>query len=52
MFSLKKKEKSLLDVGCGGGQFAIRLEGLFPYMQLAGIDLSPGQIARARQRTK
>jgi ubiquinone/menaquinone biosynthesis C-methylase UbiE len=47
-----KKEWSLLDVGCGGGQSAIRLKELYPYLQLTGIDLSPDQIKRARQRTQ
>jgi ubiquinone/menaquinone biosynthesis C-methylase UbiE len=48
----EKKERSLLDVGCGGGQSAIRLKQLYPYLQLTGIDLSPDQIARARQRAQ
>jgi ubiquinone/menaquinone biosynthesis C-methylase UbiE len=47
-----KQEKSLLDVGCGGGQSAIRLKELYPYLQLTGIDLSPDQIVRARQRAQ
>lgn len=46
----EKKERSLLDVGCGGGQSAIRLKELYPHLQLTGIDLSEGQITRARQR--
>jgi ubiquinone/menaquinone biosynthesis C-methylase UbiE len=46
----EKKDRSLLDVGCGGGQSAIRLKELYPHLQLTGIDLSEGQIARARQR--
>jgi ubiquinone/menaquinone biosynthesis C-methylase UbiE len=48
----EKKERSLLDVGCGGGQSAIRLKELYPYLQLTGIDLSPDQITRARQRAQ
>lgn len=48
----EKKERSLLDVGCGGGQSAIRLKELYPHLQLTGVDLSEDQIARARQRTQ
>ena len=48
----EKKERTLLDVGCGGGQSAIRLKGLYPHLQLTGIDLSANQIARARQRAQ
>lgn len=47
-----KLERSLLDVGCGGGQSAIRLKERYPHLQLAGIDLSPGQIYRARKRAQ
>lgn len=46
------KQRSLLDIGCGGGQSAIRLKELYPHLSLAGIDLSTGQIARARQRAR
>jgi SAM-dependent methyltransferase len=40
----------LLDVGCGGGQFALRLAERFPEVDIVGVDLSPEQIARARSR--
>lgn len=46
------KERYLLDVGCGGGQSAIRLKEIYPHLRLAGIDLSANQIARARQRAQ
>ena len=46
----EKQERSVLDVGCGGGQSAIRMKELYPHLQLTGIDLSEDQIARARQR--
>ena len=46
----EKRERSVLDVGCGGGQSAIRMKELYPHLQLTGIDLSEDQIARARQR--
>jgi ubiquinone/menaquinone biosynthesis C-methylase UbiE len=40
----------VLDVGCGGGQFAIRLARRFPDARIVGLDLSPEQVARARSR--
>jgi ubiquinone/menaquinone biosynthesis C-methylase UbiE len=48
----EEKERSLLDVGCGGGQSAIRLKEHYPHIHLTGIDLSADQIARARQRAQ
>lgn len=42
--------RSLLDVGCGGGQAAIRMKERYPHLDLTGIDLSEWMIARARQR--
>ena len=36
----EKKERTLLDVGCGGGQSAIHLKEIYPHLQLTGIDLS------------
>jgi ubiquinone/menaquinone biosynthesis C-methylase UbiE len=47
-----QKERRLLDVGCGGGQSAIRLKEIYPHLQLVGIDLSADQITRARQRAQ
>jgi ubiquinone/menaquinone biosynthesis C-methylase UbiE len=41
----------ILDVGCGGGQFALRLADRFTDIELVGVDLSPDQVARARKRT-
>lgn len=40
----------VLDVGCGGGRFAIRLAERYPEIHVVGLDLSPEQIARARRR--
>jgi ubiquinone/menaquinone biosynthesis C-methylase UbiE len=42
----------VLDVGCGGGQFAIQLSELRNDVNVTGLDLSPGQIRRARKRAK
>lgn len=42
----------VLDVGCGGGQLALHLKEVYPHLQVIGIDLSPGQIARARKRSE
>jgi ubiquinone/menaquinone biosynthesis C-methylase UbiE len=46
------RERSVLDVGCGGGQSCIRMKERFPSLRLIGIDLSADQIARARQRAQ
>jgi SAM-dependent methyltransferase len=40
----------ILDVGCGGGQFALRLADHFADLEIVGIDRSPDQVARARAR--
>ncbi|MCX5042394.1 class I SAM-dependent methyltransferase [Aldersonia sp. NBC_00410] len=42
---------SVLEVGCGGGQFAHRLISLHPGISVTGIDLSAEQIARANKRS-
>ena len=39
---------SILDVGCGGGQFTHRLAEKFPQAQIVGIDLNPDAIAFAK----
>ncbi|MBL8155986.1 MAG: methyltransferase domain-containing protein [Anaerolineae bacterium] len=48
----EKKERRVLDVGCGGGQAAIWLKGLYPHLEMTGIDLSEPQIERARVRAR
>jgi SAM-dependent methyltransferase len=40
----------ILDVGCGGGQFALRLADRFADIELVGLDRSPDQVARAWRR--
>ncbi len=42
----------LLDVGCGGGRFALRIAERFPDVTIVGLDLSPEQIARAKRRSR
>lgn len=41
---------SVLDVGCGTGMLSERLLGAFPSCHLAGVDLSPAMVERARAR--
>jgi ubiquinone/menaquinone biosynthesis C-methylase UbiE len=40
----------LLDVGCGGGHLARHIATCRPDLKLTGVDLSEGQVARARKR--
>ena len=48
----EKVERSLLDVGCGGGQAAIRMKERYPYLILTGIDMSKEMISSARRRAR
>ena len=41
---------SLLDVGCGSGEFLASMQGAFPGHSMRGIDLSPEMVRRARSR--
>lgn len=41
---------SILDIGCGGGLFTIRLAQLYPQAKVVGIDLNPLAIAFAHKR--
>ena len=41
---------SVLDVGCGTGMLSERLLGAVPSCRLAGVDLSPAMVERARAR--
>jgi ubiquinone/menaquinone biosynthesis C-methylase UbiE len=43
-------ERHLLDVGCGGGQAAIRLAERHSHLRIVGIDLSPVMIRGACRR--
>jgi SAM-dependent methyltransferase len=41
---------SLLDVGCGSGDFLKAMRGAFPEAKFTGIDLSPEMVRRAREQ--
>ena len=40
---------TVLDVGCGGGLFLIRLNQIFPNMKMLGVDISAAAIKDAEQ---
>ncbi len=42
--------RSLLDVGCGSGDFIVQLQGAFPEVRFEGIDLSPEMVRRAGEQ--
>ena len=46
------RDRSLLDVGCGGGQAAICMKERYPHLRLTGIDTSEEMIAGARYRAR
>jgi len=48
----EKRDRNVLDVGCGGGQTVLLLKKRYPHLRLTGIDLSESLIARARQRAQ
>ncbi len=50
--SLPTTPQSILDVGCGGGQLAIRLAERYPQAFIKGIDLSEPAIAFANKTLK
>lgn len=43
---------SILDVGCGGGLFTMRLAEKYPAAKVLGIDLDPNAIAFAKKHLK
>lgn len=47
---LKQPPQSILDVGCGGGLFTIRLGRRYPKAKVTGIDISQKAIAFANER--
>lgn len=49
-FKKMPKFNTILDIGCGGGQFSILLAKQFPEAQILGIDISSTAIAFAQKR--
>lgn len=48
--ALTPHAQNLCDVGCGGGNFAVRVLRAFPKIQITLLDLSPNMLERAAQR--
>jgi len=48
----EQSPKSLIDLGCGGGQMLAELQHRYPGIDLCGVDLSPAQIEENRTRFK
>lgn len=46
------RPRTLLDVGCGGGQLPIRLKQRYPHLAIQGMDLSADQVERARDNAR
>ncbi len=46
------KGSRVLDVGCGGGRHAAMIGDERPDLEIVGLDLSPGQVARAVTRAE
>jgi 2-polyprenyl-3-methyl-5-hydroxy-6-metoxy-1,4-benzoquinol methylase len=42
----------VLDVGCGSGRAAVTIAKAFPHARIAGVDVHPGSIERARARAE
>jgi 2-polyprenyl-3-methyl-5-hydroxy-6-metoxy-1,4-benzoquinol methylase len=49
-FSKLPKPHTILEVGCGGGEFALQLAKQFPQAHVVGIDISSDAIAFAKKR--
>ena len=44
-------EASVLDAGCGTGEIAVRLAGLFPRARVLGVDIIDAHLEEARRRS-
>src|ERR1700684_1818122 len=49
---LKEPPKSILDVGCGGGLFTMRLASQYPEAKVVGIDIAPEALDFANRQLK
>ena len=47
---LKKRPRSILDVGCGSGSFTLELARRYPDAQVVGVDIAPEAIAYAKKQ--
>jgi tRNA (cmo5U34)-methyltransferase len=50
--ALNPKARSLVDIGCGAGNYTLRLMQALPIERAALIDLSPNMLTRARERVQ
>ncbi len=50
--SLDRAPCSILDVGCGGGLFTIKLAQRYPSARVVGVDIAPEAIAFAQERLR
>jgi len=48
--TLEPAEEKILDIGCGTGQFALRVLQAFPQARVWGLDLSPGMLRQGLTR--
>lgn len=49
---LEPRPVSLLDVGCGGGDFTLRVGERYPAMQVTGLDMNAAGIKLAQEKQK
>ena len=52
MMMEEKSPESILDVGCGGGDFAAFLAQKFPHVKIIGMDIDAGAIRYAQNKWK
>ncbi|MEX2304763.1 MAG: methyltransferase domain-containing protein [Waddliaceae bacterium] len=52
LLKLQKRPRTILDVGCGGGQLALSIARANPDIQVTGIDINPDAIAYAKKKSK
>lgn len=47
-----EKAKSVLDIGCGEGEFLLQAATTYPNVHFTGLDISPNMFASAQERTR